>query len=421
MTYHDGDYSQSHTLGDLFEDGRFDEAEQVLGSIARSEPAAGWPLSLRALCLAELKRDEEALAVARAAVRRAPGDAFAHWTVGALLVDRNRLDEAAAEARSAIALEPGDPRHHALAAQVHAKRGEWEQCRAAAEAGLAIDPADEVCGNLRALALRPTDSGSDWRAAVDRLIEQYPASSWARASRGWGLLERGQGTEARAEFEQALALDPTSEWARYGLIESIKAENRFYGALLRLFLWVERLPPRTRWMIILGGLFAVRILRETTEINPSLRVVAWPIIGAWIFLVIASWIGAPLSNFVLMRTRVGRRLVRGADRIAANLVAALLVVAILTGTLAAVSGAERAGLFAMATAFLMIPTGAVFQCMPGWPRTTMAAYTACNAVAVAFVLAPDVQTSGAAFGIALAMSVVGSWIGAFLGTRVPQR
>lgn len=118
MSY-DDEYQQSVTLDDLLEDGRFAEAEEVLGAIAAQHPAETWVHSIRALCLAELGRDGEAIASSAKAVRLEPDDAYARWVMGALLCDRNRLDDAMEQAREAVRLDPGNPRVHALHAQIH--------------------------------------------------------------------------------------------------------------------------------------------------------------------------------------------------------------------------------------------------------------------------------------------------------------
>ena len=404
-------------LEDLFADGRYEEAERALAAIAEEDPGASWALGLRAICLAELRREEEALALAREAVARDPDSAFASWTLGTLLCERNRLDEAMAAARRAVQLEPENAIHHGLVAQVHAKRGDWAACREAAEQGLSVDPADETCNNLRTLALRGTASGEEWPRAVDELVRKFPASGWARSGRGWSRLEAGRAREAREDFEQALALDPTSEWARAGLIESVKAANPLYAALLRLFLWLDRLPPRTRWSIILGGIFLFRVLRRTTEANPEIAPLTYPLLAAWVLFIIASWTSEPLSDFVLSCSQLGRRLVTGERLLAANLVAALLAAAVVFGAAAAWSDSERLVGATLSAAFLVVPVAGVFRCEPGWPRNAMAAYTGIAALCAVGVLAAPLEISRMATVAVLVLSVLGSWLATFLASR----
>ncbi|HSJ13028.1 MAG TPA: hypothetical protein VK939_01355 [Longimicrobiales bacterium] len=409
------------TLEDLLDDGRFDEAEQLLATVPDDDPGAAWAMSLRALCLAELRREEEALGVAHAAVRHDPAAAFGHWTLGTLLSERNRFEEAMATAQQAVRLDPADARGHALVAQIHGQRGEWRACREAAERGLAVEPDDEACSNLRALSLRAADSGEDWSAALDELMQRYPASGWARAGKGWGLLEAGRAGQARASFEQALALDPTSEWAREGLIESIKAANPMYALMLRLFLWLDRLPPRTRWIYILGGLFAFRVLRRATDANAGIAPLTYPLMGGWILFIVASWTAVPLSDFILSRSSAARRLIRGDRRLAGNLVAGLLGLALVAGAAAALTGADRALNAALGAAFLVIPVAAVFQCSPGWPRQVMKAYSAIAVLAGIVAVIGPADATGGALAVVILMSVLGSWIAAWLASRVPAR
>lgn len=406
------------TLEDLFADARYEEAERALAMIAEEDPeASSWALGLRAICLAELRREDEALAVARAAVQHDPDSALASWVLGALLCERNRLDEAMTAARRAVQLEPENAIHHGLVAQIHAKRGDWAACREAAEQGLRVDPADETCNSLRTLALRGTASGDEWPRAVDELVRKFPASGWARAGRGWSWLEAGRAREAREDFEQALALDPTSEWAREGLIESVKAANPLYAALLRLFLWMDRLPPRTRWFIILGGIFLFRVLRRTTEATPEIAPLTYPLMAAWALFIIASWTSQPLSDFVLSRSQLGRRLVKGDRLLAANLVAAVLGAALVLGVSAAWSDSERLIGATLGTAFLIIPVAGVFRCAPGWPRNVMAAYTGIAALCAVGILVAPLEASRIALVAVLVLSVLGSWLAAFLASR----
>ena len=417
----DEDLPSSVMLEDLLEDARYSQAEQMLAGIFNEYPGETWALTLRAVCLSELGRSAEALNLAEDATIRSPGDSHAHWIFGVLLCAQDRLNPALEAARTALQLDATDSRYFALIAQIHAKRERWEQCKDYAEKGLELDPDDEACAALRTLALRSTSSGADWSKAIDDLTHQYPASGWARAGKGWGLLEKGQAGDARGHFEQALALDPTSEWAMHGLMESIKAHNPVYASLLRIFLWLDRLPPRTRWLVVLGGLFAVRALGSAARENPSLEPIAYPVIGLWIFFVVASWTAYPLSNFVLSRTAAGRRLVRGDDLVGANSVAALLASALALAAIGAVAASERAFLAAACAAFLIVPLSAVFQCRPGWPRTTMAVYASLIGLVFMVGLAGPIEGTRVALGAVILMSVLGTWIGAFLTTRLPTR
>jgi len=419
--YRDDDGWETVSLEDLLDDARFGEAEEVLAALIDEEPDDSWARSLRALCLVELGRRDEALAEARTAVALDAKSSFSLWTLGSILCERRQLDDAMAIARRGVELHPQEPHFRGLMAHIHALRGEWKATRAAAEVGLQLDPDDEVCRNLLTLSLRGTDSDEQWSAAIDDLVQRYPASSWARAGKGWRLLEIGKAGDARENFEQALALDPTSEWARHGLIEAIKAQSPVYAAILRVFLWLDRLPSRTRWLIILGGIAGFRVLRMAVQAEPQLAIAAYPLMAAWLLFILASWISEPLSDFVLSRMTVGKRLIRGDRLFAANLVTGTIVCAAATGVAWAVTGIERVGETALAFALLVLPVSAIFKCEPGWPRRTMMWYAGTAALACVAVLVAPARIADAAFVAVITMAVLGTWLGAFLAGRVPKR
>ena len=320
----------------------------------------------------------------------------------------------------ALELDPHRSDNHALLAHIFVGLKKWGRALESAEHGLALDRTDEVCANLRAVALRHTEGIETFDTELKKLTLQYPANDWIRSAQGWGALAEGQPIEAQQHFEQALILDPTSELAREGLIEAVKAENPIYRRVLGVFLWMDRLPTRTRWFIILGGLFSYRYLRDLSEAVPAVAPVAYPLMAVWLLFVLLSWTSGPLSDFVLSRTERGRDLISGERLLAARLLAGLLGSAVLFAIAAAVTSFDRLTAAAMVTALLVIPTAAVFQCLPGWPRSTMAVYAGLAGLAgLAAVFAPS-PADWTAFLISIFMSVLGSWLGVFLAGRRPK-
>ena len=109
----------------------------------------------------------------------------------------------------------------------------------------------------------------------------------------------------------------------------------------------------------------MRLLRKATSSNPALTPFVLPIIIIWITFIVLSWTAAPLSNFILSQTSVGKRLIRG------------------------------------------------------WLRTTMSIYTGVAAIAAASTLFASISVARGGAGVALAMSILGTWLGVFLASRKP--
>jgi Tfp pilus assembly protein PilF len=411
----------SASLQDLLDDGRVAEAEEVVRALLVDEPDNSSLHALRGLLLHDLGREDEALAVAERATRLEPHDGFAHWVVGVLQETRGRYRDAMASAVTARDHLPEDPDPWALISQVNAAQGHWPEALEAADRALALDPSHQAAGHLRALALRHVRTDQSWDEALDTLVDRHPTSGWARAGQGWAALEAGEAEEARTHFEQAMVLDPTSEWARRGMAESLKAGNRAYRWVLRLLLWFDRQSPRARWAVIIGGIVGFRVLRVAVEENPPLGTVAYPLMAAWVLFVLLSWVGAPLSDFVLSLDSVGRRLLDADQRAGGRAVAAILAFAALCAAAGIVTGSDPALFTGMLVAFLVIPLTAVFRCAPGWPRRTMAAYTALVALAVPATALAAEPVAGIAFVLGLVLAVLGSWIGVFLASRVVAR
>jgi len=404
---------------DLFDDGRFSDAAGVLDEILDQDPKNGTALGLRSVCAREMGDEGASLAFARIAVQRDPENAFAHWTLGAILEDARRYEEAETAALRCLEIAPWHVLGYTLLAHVHFGRGRWPEAIAAADAGLAVDPADEGCQALRMVALRNRDGSNRWAGSLDSLLRRFPASSWVRAGQGWAALEGGGAADARMHFEQALSLDPTSEWARSGLIEATKAQNPIYRLILRFFLWFDRLPTRLRWGIIAAGLILFAALRDATRADPTLAPVAVPLMASWVVFVLLSWTVRPLSDFLLWLDVSTRPLITDQRRQAAHWVAGTLGTALLMAVVAAITGSERAGVVALGTAALIVPMSAVFHCPTGWTRRVMGWFTAMAAALIAISAIPGVSSAGYLVGASIIMSVVGSWIGNLLATTRP--
>ncbi|MEJ7812691.1 MAG: tetratricopeptide repeat protein [Gemmatimonadaceae bacterium] len=371
----------------LFEQRRYDHAARELRQAAADDPGDAFVRALLALCLSEQEQFGDAMREADEAVRLDPEMPFAHYARASVLADRDKLSDASRAVDEAIRLDPEHADFHALRARVLYAQERWASALAAAEAGLALDAEHTGSTNLRGLALRQLGRADEAHATLDGALERDPENAFAHASRGWLMLERRDHAKAMEHFAEALRLEPGLGFAREGLVTALKARYAVYGVMLRYFLWMSKLDRRTRMFVVLGGVFASRLLRSLAKDTPALRPIVWPLLGAYFLFVLLSWTADPLFNLLLRFNRYGRRALTRDETVASNWVGLAIAGA---ATLGLAALAFRSSAFAVGAAgclLLLLPLGGVFHTRRGWPRRVMAVYTAVAAAAGALGLA----------------------------------
>ncbi|HKE99646.1 MAG TPA: tetratricopeptide repeat protein [Actinomycetes bacterium] len=393
----------------LLRQSRPEEAERELRQELAVRPDDPTAHGLLALTLAMRKRHEEATAAAAQAVRLAPDWSFPHYALAHVLLDRGRLDQAEQAIQEAIRLSPTNARMFATLGWIRAHQERWPAALEAAERGLALDPEEVDCANVRAMALVRLGRRDDARATLDSALAHQPDNALTHANQGWALMHAGDHRAALDRFKEALRLDPQLDWARAGLVKALKARNPLYGALLRYFLWMSRLPARTRWAVLIGALLVARVLG--------------PLAPLYLLFLWLTWTAEPMSNLLLRLSRYGRLALSREETVASNWLGGCLAVALALAALALPLRSVRVLAGAGAFALLTIPLAAVFECDRGWPRTTMAAYTGALALlALLGVAASPLTGSGTAWpavliGVAALGALLGTWVGTWLITR----
>lgn len=399
----------------LAQQGRRDLAEREFRLALADDPHDPVTHALLALVLAgQETRRAEALAAARTAVGLAPDDAFARGVEARVHLEAERWNEAERAAREAILIDPDDPDHFGVLAAAHLSRSRWADALDAADEGLELDPEHTACANLRATALVHLDRRDEAGATLHGALARDPDNSHTHANQGWASLHAADRRAALDHFREALRLDPESEWAREGLAEALKARNPLYAAMLRYFLWMERLSPRTRWIVILGGYVAFRLTRGVARSNPGLEPFLLPLMIAYGVFVLLSWTARPLSDAVLMASTDGRYALSAEQRRSGGWMAAGAGVALAFAAAALITGAGWAITGALLFAALLIPLSAVFRGprrRPSRPMT-VAAGAMYSAATLAVVLAAtgDSETSGMLFAGTLLAVAATSWI-----------
>ena len=414
----------------LYHQGRYDEAagelRQQLGQDAQDPLAHG----LLALCLAEQEKFDEATHHAQQAIVVAPDQAFGHYALAQVMLHRNRLAEAQQAILEAIRCDPYEADYFAVLSSLHLQASRWKEALAAADQGLAIEPEHALSTNLRAQALVKLGDRRAASATMDQALARRPDDPYTHANQGWTLLHQGDPHKAIEHFREALRLAPDFEWAREGIVEALKARNFIYRGMLAYFLWVARLQPGVRWALVIGALFANRVIGGLARENPGLAPILYPLLFAYFGFVLMTWLAYPLFNLLLRLHPLGRHALSQDQRRGANVLAASFFATLAALAVAVVTGNDLVYFATVMFVLLSLPASAIYLCNSGWPRQTMAAITI-SLAALVFAVAlvgltepvwpPIVVLSVLAFVLVLPYAMLASQFAAMYLSRVTPR
>jgi tetratricopeptide (TPR) repeat protein len=414
----------------LFDQRRYELAERELRQALAQDPGDATAHALLALCLSERERFAEAEAEARAAVGRAPDLGLVHYALARVLYDRNRFDDAVLAVEEAIRHEPEEASYFSLLAAIHHDEHRWKKALEAADQALALDPEHPGALNLRAMVLRKLGRDREAAAVVEGALANDPESGLAHANHGWGKLERGDAAGALESFREALRLDPSLDTARRGVVEALKARHSVYRVLLKYFTWMQTLTRRGQWGVILVGYFGFRALRGVAEANPGLAPFLWPLMGAYVLFALMTWIGPAVFDTTLRFSRFGRLALSDEERLQSTLISGALGFAAVATITFLLTGAQTALAGILTSLFVSIPIAATFRAERGWPRRTMAWYTAglaaLGAVVILLIAREEWSRSEGGLGwslffVFLLAAVAAQWIGNWLAGVRPKR
>jgi tetratricopeptide (TPR) repeat protein len=245
--------------------GRLDEAIRLFEQVAQRAPKIAQPHQLLALALSEAGRHEDALRVARRALKleeRNPGVHYAHGRVQmaaghpgrarqaferAASLDPDSIplrllwaqaaDAAADDAAQAVStaeriyaeaarIAPRDPSIPAAHAEMLLRRGEAARAIPEFQRALALAPGSIPCLANLAAAYRAAGDGAAAIESYREVLARAPAAHALRVNLAQTLREAGQKDEAIAVLEETLRLDPDRAEARLLLLRLRRAVAR---------------------------------------------------------------------------------------------------------------------------------------------------------------------------------------------------
>ncbi|HYE06272.1 MAG TPA: tetratricopeptide repeat protein [Planctomycetota bacterium] len=297
--------------------GRWADAGEKLRLCLADDPDDAAAHALLALCLHHGKDREAALREADLAIRHAPDSAYMHWVRGVVLAGDARHAEAERAAREALRIDPDDADHHHLLAACLMARDQAPAALEVVETGLRVDPEHASLDDLRVSLLTRLGRTAEAEEGIQAALARDPDDPDHHVNVGVARLRAGQAQDAATHFAEALRLAPDNENARVGLVHALKARFFLYRIFLAWIFALTRLPPATRWAVILGGWVVQRVASRLGEIHPSWSPWLTPLVWTYLAFVFLTWTAAPFFSLMLFAHPMGRHALDRRERVAA--------------------------------------------------------------------------------------------------------
>jgi tetratricopeptide (TPR) repeat protein len=213
------------------------ESERHLTAAVALRPASLQARLALARALRAGGKAEESLAVLRECSRlwaEDPAGRLLRWEVA---FGEGKYEEAVAVARADVRREPNAAYHHfrlgqSLAAQGNwTDRGKWAEALPAYLEAARLDPTSAMYRNNVGLAIESLGRVEESIAHFREAARLSPRWAWTRSNLG-GTLERlGKWPEALAAYREAVQVDPGSIAGHYGVGRVLRKQGDFAGAI----------------------------------------------------------------------------------------------------------------------------------------------------------------------------------------------
>jgi tetratricopeptide (TPR) repeat protein len=372
------------------------------------DPENARAYALKALAYLGKKEAKEALENARKAVSLGPENDYHHYVLSLVNLNLTKdYKKAELSIKEALRLNPEIPDYYDVLALLKMIKQEYTEALALCEKGLELDPENADCLSTRARVLTKLGKKNDANLDLNEALRSDPENPQTLASAGWVRLENGDRKGALEAFRDSLKIQPDNEYARNGLIQALKARSFLFRQYLKYVFWLSRLGKGWRWGLIIGIYVLVRLL----SLSPAML----PILGLYILFVLSIWLVDPIFNLFLRLDRYGKYALNKSEIIASNLVAAAIVLAIITGILAIVVDLEYLITGAAALLLMTIPISVTssfyMDDQRKYRKSLIFTIVLCATMLAGLILVPFSSTAGAVF---LVLTIVGevlfSWL-----------
>lgn len=290
----------------LIEMNRYTDAERLLRTTLADSPDDASAHGFLSSCLIHQKKIKEAHDEADLAIGLNPNISWFYSTKARAFMADDRYVQAEEWFLKAIELEPDNATYHSNIANCRLLRDDLQGAFEFSARSMELDPDDEDVVDIHVLILNKMGRKEEANELLEGSLHRNPENDFAHANQGWAELHNNNPKKARIHFEEALKISPSNEYARSGLLESIKAGNPIYRIMLLWMLWLGKLSPNTRWIVLLGGYAVFRLADRASYAWPEYTLFIKPIVYAYFIFAIMTWFTKPLFDLLLFFHPVGR-------------------------------------------------------------------------------------------------------------------
>jgi tetratricopeptide (TPR) repeat protein len=200
--------SQEDNLLAHYQNGRYDEAEQLALRITQEFPSHQFGWKALGAALQQTGRIIESLTAMQQSVQLAPQDAEANTNLGVTLQELGRLGDAEASYKQAIALKPDYTEAHYNLGVTLRKMGRLDDAEASYAQAITLKPDYAEAHTNLGVTLQELGRLDEAEASYAQAIRLKPDYTEAHYNLGITLQELGRLEETEASYAQAIRLKP---------------------------------------------------------------------------------------------------------------------------------------------------------------------------------------------------------------------
>ncbi|WP_417358699.1 tetratricopeptide repeat protein [Flavobacterium sp.] len=345
----------------LLQQGRYSEAENILGQLLTQNPNDINTLTLLSEVNFQQKKYDKAEELINNAIALSPDESSLFYLKSRIYLYKDEYNQAEKYANTAISLLPEDENNYVILSNILLAQKKYKEALEAADRALSLAPDNVFALNMRSTALLKLNNKEESFRTIEEALHESPNNPHTHANYGWGLLEKGDKKKALEHFSEALKNDPDNNFAQAGMIEALKARFVFYRLFLKYSFWMSNLTSKYQWGVILGFYFGTKFLQRVAANNEALRPFLIPIIVLLALFAFSTWIIGPVSNLFLRLNYYGKHLLSREEKMSSSLVGIFLGTSILSVIGYFISKDQAFLILAIFTFTMMIPVGKIFN------------------------------------------------------------